>query len=257
MSFFIALYNNEYRVAFRNGGSFGGMKRVSYFLCDSVNETVKTFYRFSEILIGKNRAYTTIEFSNDSLYMKSYTNSYNTLPAPVLHMSWTAKLQDTTSCDSAVVHFNFPQKTMTKDFSSSFGGLTETVFYGTGSEPYPENVQPYLGQSTISYSYGGAYTPVVGKKVFIIITTQPLISGMTVNVANLKYRSRYVILDALDNSFAFNYMHPGNYYLYALYDNDGNNTYSSGDWVSTTNTAFVLGPLGTTSASTVINFTIP
>src|SRR6476620_6454927 len=38
MSFFIALYNNQYKVAFRNGGSFAGNKRVSYFLADSVSE---------------------------------------------------------------------------------------------------------------------------------------------------------------------------------------------------------------------------
>src|SRR4051812_23369919 len=80
MSFFIALYNNQYKVCFRNGGSFAGMKRVAYFLADSVSEgATKSFYRFSEIIKGKSRAYTEVIFSADSLTIKSYTNKKNTL----------------------------------------------------------------------------------------------------------------------------------------------------------------------------------
>ena len=52
-------------------------------------------------------------------------------------------------------------------------------------------------------------------------------------------------------------MHPGTYYYYALYDSDGNNTFNSGDWVSTANATFNLSALGTQSITTQINFTIP
>lgn len=258
MSFFIALYNNQYRVAFRNGGGFAGNQRVSYFLCDSVSENAsENFYRFSEILKGKMRAYTTVLLRNDSLYIKSYTNRYNTQPNATLHMSWRAKLQDLTSCQDAVTHFDFPKKTMTKDFTHTFAGQTEAVYYSLASDPYPENMQPYLGQTTINYTFAPGYTPAPSKKLFIVITTQPLISGITLNLANLKYRSRYVILSSTDMHFTFNYMHPGTYYVYAMYDNDGNNNFNSGDWVSTSNTTFTLNASSVTSASTQINFTIP
>ena len=259
MSYFIAKYNNQYRVCFRNGGSFGGQTRVSYFLADSVSETPsQSYYRFAEILKGRSRAYTEVIFRNDSLIKKSYTNKYNTLTAPSLHMTWTAKLQDTTACQTAVANFNFPKKTLTKDFSTTFTGQTETVYYSIGGgDPYTESQQPYLGQATINYTYAGTSTPNASKKTFLLITTQPLISGFTINTGNLKYRSRYVILSATDQSFIFNYMHPGTYYLYAMYDADGNNTFSSGDWVSTTNTTFTLANQGTTTATTQINFTIP
>jgi hypothetical protein len=259
MSFFIAKYNNEYRVAFRNGGSFGGQTRVSYFLADSVSETSsQSFYRFAEVLKGKLRAYTDLLFRNDSMILKSYTNKYNTLDSATLHMTWAAKLQDTTSCQPAVSDFAFPKKTLTKDFSSTFNGQTEAVYYSiTGGDPYPETDQPYLGQATINYTFSPSFTPNPSNKVFLIITTQPLISGFSLNFANLKYRSRYVILTASDNSYTFNYMHPGSYYLYALYDADGNNNFSSGDWVSTSNVAFSLSGDGTTNATTQINFTIP
>lgn len=259
MSYFIARYNNEYRVCFRNGGSFGGQTRVSYFLADSVSETLsQSYYRFAEIIKGRSRAYTEVIFRNDSLIMKSYTNKYNTLTTPALHMTWAAKLQDTTSYQQAVANFNFPKKTLTKDFSSTFTGQTEAIYYSiTGGDPYNENQQPHLGKTTINYTYAGTYTPNPSKKVFIIITTQPLISGFSINTTNLKTRSRYVILSSTSNSFVFNYMHPGTYYVYALYDNDGNNNFSSGDWVSAANTSFTLTNQGTTNASVQINFTIP
>lgn len=258
LSFFVALYNNEYRLAFRNGGSFGGMKRVSYFLADSVNEVAgQSYYRFSEAIKGTQRAYTEVVFKQDSLIMKSYTNKNNTLAQPTLHMTWKAKLQDSTSCAAAVSQFNYPQKTLAKDLSTAFAGQTEAVYYSLASDPYPESAQPYLGQSAITYSFSGAYAPNANKNVFLIITTQSLISGFSLNLANYKYRSRYVILPSNKHNFTFNYMHPGTYYLYALYDNDGNQNISSGDWVSTTNTAFALAAQGAANASTQINFTIP
>jgi len=260
MSFFIALHNNEYKVCFRNGGSFNGAKRISYFLCDSVNETASVkYYRFTEINIGPNRAYTEVVFKDneDSLYIKSYTNVYNTLPAAVLHMTWSAKIQDRTASQPATSLFNFPVKSQTKDFTNSFTAMSESILYDLAGDPYPEADQPHLGISNVSYTYLAGYTPNPSKKVFLIITTQPLISGWSLNMANLKYRSRYVIVSGTNTSFNFNYMHPGSYYLYAIYDNDDNMVANSGDWVSTTNTSFTLNSESSVSPTTQINFTIP
>lgn len=259
MSFFIAKYNNEYRVAFRNGGAFGGQTRVSYLLADSVSETAsQSYYRFSEILKGKNRCYAEVIVKQDSLIIKSYTNHYDTQPTATPHMVWSAKLQDQTTCAAAVSQFSFPQKSLSFDLSESFMGLTESIFYSiTGGDPYPETDQPYLGKANISYSYSGAYSPVSSKKVMLIVSAQPLISGTGLNTTNLKFRSRYVVLSASDLNFTFNYLHPGTYYLYAFYDNDGNGTANSGDWISATNTTFSLTSQQTVSANTQINFTIP
>ncbi len=259
MSFFIAKYNNQYRVAFRNGGSFNGTTRVSYFLADSVSETSSlSYYRFSEVIKGKNRAFTEVIFHSDSMIVKSYTNRYNSISNAVLHMQWRAKLQDTTSCAAAVAAFGFPKKSLTKDFSTSFNGAQEAIFFSAvgGVDPFPESDQPYLGKANISYSVSG-FTPDPAKHIFLLLTTQPLISGSAPNVANMKYRSRYVTLNAGNNDFVFNYMHPDTYYLYALYDTDGNKTFSSGDWVSTTNTTFTLGSKEEKSESTTINFKVP
>lgn len=258
MSFFIAKYNGQYRVAFRNGGSFAGLTRVSYFLADSVLETsTLSYYRFSEIVKGSSRAFTEVLFKADSMIISSYTNKYNSQSSATLHMRWSARLQDNTSCQAAVDHFGFPKKTLTKDLSASFDGQPEAIFYSTtGGDPYTEADQPYLGKVNVSYTCAGV-TPHPDNKTFLIITTQPLISGFSLNTGNLKYRSRYVIVASYDLAFTFNYMHPGTYYLYALYDADGNKTFSSGDWVSTTNATFTLGDKGNINASTQINFMIP
>lgn len=259
MSFFIAKYNNEYRVCFRNGGSFNGNTRISYFLVDSVFESSTiSYYRFNEIIKGKTRAYTEMIFNNDSLQMNSYTNKYNSLIAAVLHSSWNAKRLDISSSEAALAHFNFPQKILAKDLTNAFDAAGEAIFYNSSSpDPYGDDIQPYLGQANISYTFAAGYTPIASKKVFLMISTQPLISGFSINLDNLKYRSRYVILDANDIDFNFNLMHPGTYFLYALYDADDNKFFSSGDWVSTTNTSFVVPEKGVVSATTNINFSIP
>ncbi len=262
MSFFIVKYNNEFKVAFRNGGSFVGMKRSSYMLADSVSETVnQSFYRFSEIVKGKSRAYSEVIRKGDSLILKSYTNKTNTLPTATPHMTWRSKLQDTTSTTATVSLFNFPKATITKDFSSTFVGQTESIYYASSGipagDPYPETAQPYLGKTTVSYTYDASHIPNSSKKVFIFIMTQPLFSGPVPNLANLKYLSRYVTLAANDTSFEFNYMHPGTYYAYVLYDTNNDGTANTGDWLSTANLSFTLNALGTTTVTPQINFTIP
>lgn len=262
MSLFVVKHNNQYKIAFRNGGFFGGTQRVTYLLADSVSEnTTQSYYRFSEVVKGKDRAYAEFIRKNDSLILKTYTNKLNTLPNSTSHMIWRAKLQDTTSANSAVTAFNFPKKTMTIDFSSVFTGQSESIYYSSGSapagDPYPESAQPYLGKTTVNYSFDASHTPNPTTKVMLIVMTQPLFSGMTPNVANFKYTSRYVTLPASTTSFEFNYMHPGTYYVYAVYDTDGNNTTNSGDWLSTNNTSFNLNASSTTTVATQINFTIP
>ncbi|MEX0811548.1 MAG: hypothetical protein WD048_04970 [Chitinophagales bacterium] len=259
MSFFTAKYNGEYRLCFRNGGMFAGMTRVSYFLADSVSETsAQAYYRLSEIVKGSSRAYTEVVFRSDSLIIRSFTNKYNTLNKAELHMTWRAKLQDRTSSQPAVDHFGFPQKTLAKDFSNDFEDIQEAIFYSiSGGDPYPESEQPYLGNTNITYSFASNYTPDPNNKVFLVITTEPLINGFTFAFNNMKFRSRYVVLSASDQDFTFTSMHPGTYYLYAIYDADGNNTFSSGDWVSSSNASFTLNEKSSVSASTEINFTIP
>jgi hypothetical protein len=259
MSFFVCYHNGQYRLAFRNGGAFSTMQRVSYMEADSVSELVgNCYYRFVDFVKGKKRTITEVIFRADSLILQSYTNKYNTLTTAALHMQWKAKLQDTTSCQPAVTAFNYPQKKLVQDFSSTFSSATESIYYMLTGDPYTESQQPYLGKSTLSYTVLPSITLVSSNKVFLLVTTQPLFIGVALNQAALKCRSRYVLLPGKPaGSYLFNYMHPGSYYLYAFYDANGDGNINSGDYVSALNTTFTLPALGTASATTQINYQIP
>jgi hypothetical protein len=260
MSFFITADCNGYKMAFRNGGYFTGMQRISYLVIDSVSENgSNAFYRFKDFKAGTNRTYADLYFKNDSLYMKVYTNKYNTLQQPVIHFAWDAGRQDNTAAQASVTHFNFPKKELVKDLCTAFDGKTESIFYDAASDVYPESAQPYLGKTTVNVTLtNGADT---AKNVYLIVTTQPLFSGFTPQLQNLKYKSRYVILRGSDAQFIFNYMHPGSYYIYGLYDTDGNGTFGSGDYVSLSgsnfNTTFTLAEKEQKTINLPLTFQIP
>ncbi len=258
MSFFVVYHNGEYKLAFRNGGSFNGSKRTSYMAADSVSENgTEAYYRFSDFVKGPSKTVTEVIFKPDSLILRSYTNRYNTISEPLLHMEWKARLQDQSAGADAVSNFNFPQKSPAKNFSTTFSQVSESVYYQLQGDPYPEDAQPYLGKAELSWSAIPSLTVNTSGKVFLIVTTEPLFSGLFFQQQNLKYRSRYVILSATSYSYLFNYMHPGAYYLYALYDSDGSQGPSSGDYISTSNTAFSLSAQGETSAHAQLNFLVP
>lgn len=260
MSFFVAKHDNKYMIFFRNGGGFAGQVRNSYMKIDSVYESAShCFYHFVDPIAGEDRVDTDITFKDDSLIMHVHTNVYNTLSEPTTHMLWRAKLQDTTSTQNAIDAFDFPQKNLVKDFSSTFDGLSEAVFYSASADPYPEGDQPYLGNSNISISITNPAVVDANKKVLIIVTTQPLFSGWTFIPGNLKYRSRYVFVGAQNpTGYNFNYMHPGNYYINAIYDSNGDYSFSSGDYMNGTfDIPFSLAAEGNSSPSVTINFLIP
>jgi len=227
---------------------------------DSLNEGAsESFYRFSDPISGGNRVYTEVTFKPDSLIMHSYTNKFNTLSEPVTHMIWRAKIKDVTSAQPAISLFNFPQKVITRDFTTTFEGLSEAVFYSRAQDPYPENEQPHLGVSNVLINITNPATIDQNKKVLIIVTTQPLFSGMTFNAANLKYRSRYVLVGAESpTGYDFKYMHPGSYYVNAIYDSNGDQSFSSGDFMNSNfDIPLTLSSEGTASATVDINFQIP
>lgn len=260
MSFFVVWHCNEYKLAFRNGGFFSGMKRISYLVADSVSETSTTsFYRFTDFKAGKNRSYADLLFKNDSLYMKVYTNKYNTQPQAVMHFMWDAGRQDIAASQDAVTRFSFPQKQMVKNLCSAFDGNPESIFYDSAQDVYKEEEQPYVGKTTVNVQLNSL--PTSGKRVFLIITTQPLFSGFAAQMQNLKYKSRYVMMDAGSPSFTFNYMHPGSYYLYGLYDDDGNGIFSTGDYIAlngtSPNTTFTLGEIEEKTINLNLNFRVP
>lgn len=260
MSFFIAKIDCEYQMVFRNGGGFAGQVRNAYMILDSCYESQnEAFYRFVDPVGGEKRVYTDITFRQDSLLMHVYTNQYGVLNEPVTHMTWNAKRVDTSSTQSAIALFNYPKKESTFDFSHAFDNKTDAVFYNAASDPYPEEDQPYLGNSHVDITINNPSTPDPNKKVLIIISTEPLFNGTTFDPSQLKYRSRYVFVGANPTTgFDFNYMHPGNYYVNAVYDSNGDLNFSSGDYINSSfDVPFNLTNKGNAHVNVNINFQIP
>ena len=191
--------------------------------------------------------------------MHTYTNQFNTLSEPVTHMIWRADIRDNTATQDAISVFSFPQKEMTRDFSTTFDGLTEAVFYSAALDPYPEQDQPHLGNTTVDISISNPAVIDPAKKVLIVVTTEPLFNGFVFNPANLDFRSRYVFVGAdSPTGYTFNYMHPGNYYVNAIYDENGDFNFSSGDYMNSTfDIPFNLSSEGTSNANVTIDLQIP
>jgi hypothetical protein len=259
MSFFVVKHNGELNLAFRNGGSFAGYHRIAYAVLDSVSETTESsYYRFSDFVADTKRAYTQIIFRNDSMLMSVYTNKYNTLSTAQLHMSWTAKLMDTTSVQTSLNQFTYPSQSNPVDFSTVFDGKTEAIYYDLSVDPYPDDQQPYLGSTTVNLNFSSSLSYTAGAKIYLVITTQSLFSGYIYNAANLKYRSRYVILSYPHASFTFTLMHPGQYYIYPFYDKNNDGAFLSGDYMSSDFTnSFTVAEKANTTVSSTIDFTIP
>lgn len=260
MSFFIAKHAGEYKMAFRNGGGFAGQVRTSYMLIDSVSEVGGiSFYRFIDPAGGKERVNTTVTFKNDSLIMHTFTNQYNTLSTAVTHMKWSADLRDATSAQDAISLFSFPQKQEIRDFTSTFDGETEAVYYGNVGDPYPQAEQPHVGVANIDINISQPASVNTSKKVLIIITTQPLFNNFVFQAQNLDFRSRYVFVNAATNcDFSFDYMHPGNYYVNCIYDENGDYNFTSGDYMNSSfDVPFSLTTEQTILKSVAIDFLIP
>jgi hypothetical protein len=260
MGFFIAKNKTKYVMAFRNGGGFAGQQRVSYASCDSSYDNgLERYYRFVDFKAGMSRLFVEFRFRNDSVYMQTFTNKYNSLSSPTLHMQWIAKRVDTSSVVAAKQHFGFPKKQEVKDFSSTFDNVTEAVYYGNQVDPYPQAEHPYLGEANVTCSFGSTVQTQAGAKVIVVITTQPLFSGFQYLPGNLKYRSRYVLLTgAQASSYQFDYMHPGDYYLNVIYDTNADLVPQSGEFIQFPfDKPFTVGATGAVDLQSSINTLIP
>ncbi|MCX6243617.1 MAG: hypothetical protein NTU98_02835 [Bacteroidetes bacterium] len=257
ISFFIVKYNSQLRIAMRTEGCHQDTCCVTYEVMDSVAEQ-EGFYSFSDFVKGRKRAVTTFRFTGDRLVVTTYTNKFNTSDTLVWHSTWNAKLGTRSNTLEAATHFNYPQPVMTRDFTSAFNSMTESIFFNFDNDPYNSLSQPYVGSVTVNMSVAANLPVNSSDEIFLVFTTEPLFQGLLYQPQNLKYISRYVLLNAGTKSYKLKNVHPGKYYLYSLIDKNHDGTYMTGDYMSSDimNT-FTLGDSQNISVNTIIDFIIP
>ncbi len=257
LNFFIAQYQNRRVLCFRNGGYFQGMERITYLIADSIVDG--RYYRFVEPITGGRRAYAEVLFpSSDSLIIAAYTTKMGTRPQPVLHMRWKARKTYDSAYQKASTHHGYPQPTVVATLDAALQGRSEAIWYSPiTNDPYPESAQPYTGFLRASYQHASGYSIDPQRSVFLFLTVKPLIENYNYHPERLATLSRYVVLKANENHFFFKHVHPGRYYLYALYDQDGSGGASSGDWFSVPGVEIEVPSRDTAAITVSINFRLP
>lgn len=257
ISFFIVKYNNQLRIAMRTEGCFKDTCCVTYEVMDSAVES-EGYYRFNDFVRGNKRARTTFKFTGDDLVVTTYTNKFNTSDTLVWHSTWTAKLGSKNNTLEATAHFNYPQPTMTKDFTGAFNNMNESIFFNFDNDPYNSLSQPYVGSITANISISNNLQTTSSDQIFLVFTTDPLFDGNTYKSDNLKYISKYVLLSADTKNYKIKNVHPGKYYVYSLIDKNHDGTYLSGDYMSSNiNNSFTVLETQNTIINANIDFVIP
>ena len=190
--------------------------------------------------------------------MEVYTNKFNTVKPLQLHSRWVAKLTDRSSAIDAISHFNYPQPVMVKDFSDIFKNMHESIYFTFEKDPYDSSSQPYVGQVTFNISIDKGINVENDHELFLVLTTQSLFDGYNYMEENLKYISKCIFLPANTNTFTFNNIHPGTYYLYSYYDTNSDRKFLSGDYMSSDlENSFTLTFNSHTTVDTVVDSVIP
>jgi hypothetical protein len=190
--------------------------------------------------------------------MKVYTSNFNTVSPVQLHSTYTATLGTRDNITEAGARFGYPKSSMVKDFTTSFAGMTESIFFNFANDPYSSVTQPYVGTATAHITIDTALSIVPTDEVFLLFTTQPLFTGSTYHPQNLKYISKYVFLTVNTATYKIRNIHPGMYYIYSLVDKNDDGQYLSSDYMSSDfSNSFTVLEHGDVDVNTKIDLVIP
>lgn len=249
-SFFVTDFENTRTIMARNGGLLNNIYRSSYFVMDSVsNSASEDFYRLTDAHNGNAIMWMELLFRNDSLYYNVYTSRFGQF-APTLHMTFKGYNSDVSMAQSAALATGFPQNVPAFDFN---GGFNESNFY---TNPDSElQSATFLAESSTLDVYGLA--PISGDPVtivdyphiaslqvdvvreavidndqlFVYLSRDPLTdgSGMFISVNAFNTVTQFPEILGSEDQFTFTYLHPGDYYLTVIADENGDFAPGVGD----------------------------
>jgi hypothetical protein len=263
-SFFVTNYKNKRTIMARNGGLLNGIYRSSYFVLDKV-ETLGAHnkkYRFVDAVGGKNIMYFELRFEDDSLFFNAYTSGLGAR-IPSRHMTFKGKKEHLSLSQEAARATEFPKNEVEIDFSNGF--RQDYLYVESGASEAKSAT--FLAQSavndvyTLSSESGDPFTiidhPRLGSlqvditrnlkikdsNLFVYLSKDPLTDGngiLTVDQEAYNTLLHFPILTEKENSFLFTYLHPGNYYITIIADQDKDLNISNRD-ITSASTQITLG----------------
>jgi hypothetical protein len=256
-SFFVTDFKNTRTIMARNGGLLNGIYRTSYFVLDSIgtSSTQGSFYRLVDAVGGRGIMSMELRFKNDSLYFNAYTSRLGLAALAKRHMTFKAVRRNASLAQAAATATNFPQNTAAWDFSNGF--VQENLYVNQGKtaaesasflfqdaqadvftlaplsgDPFTISNHPRLSNLEVKFSKTSL---IQGKDLFVYLSYAPLTDANGILKASgdaFDTVLKFPVVDASQTSFMFTYLHPGNYYLTVVADQNGDGTISSGDVVS-------------------------
>lgn len=257
-SFFVTNYNGKRTIMARNGGLLNGIYRTSYFVLDKVEnkDTDGKYYRFVDAIGGDKIMYFELRFNNNEIFFNSYTSNLGNR-VPSRHMTFKGQKMHTSLAQTSANTTGFPQNIVETGFDLS-NGFREDYLYVQSGETKPKSAT-FLAQG----NNNDVYNLAVQSGDPITITDHPRLSTLQVNIirnsqitnTNLfVYLSKDALTDAnviltnstdayntilhfptLENNeteFLYTYLHPGDYYLTVIADQNQDLAPGTGDIVS-------------------------
>lgn len=263
-SFFVTNYKNKRTIMARNGGLLNGIYRTSYFVLDKVENlgSNNKKYRFVDAIGSSKIMSFELRFKNDSLYFNAYTSGLGAR-VPSRHMTFKGKKEHLNLSQKAATETGFPKNEVEIDFANGFRqdylyvksgaskaesatflaqSATNDVYTlaGESGDPYTILDHPKLGSIEISLTRD---SKIKDSNLFVYLSKDPLTDNNGIFSSNPEaYNTllHFPTLTEKENSFLYTYIHPGDYYLTIVADQNNDLTISTGD-ITSVSTLFTLG----------------
>lgn len=249
-SFFVTDYKDKRTIMARNGGLLNGIYRTSYFVLDSVAYTNDdAWYRLVDAVGGKGVMSMELRFTQDSLYWNAYTSRLGLSPVPTRHMTFKAVRNDYSLAQTAAQNVGFPKNVIQHDFANGFmeewlqaaEGAKSATFLAQdekkdvftlaqeSGDPYRIDQHPYLAYLQVDLEKNDA---IAGADVQLYLSKDPLVDEYGYFTSDEDAYNSILLFPYLikeQNQFLITYLHPGDYYVTAIADMDGDLVPSQGD----------------------------
>ena len=262
-SFFVTNYKNKRTIMARNGGLLNGIYRTSYFVLDKVEilGSNDKKYRFVDAIGSKDIMYFEIRFKDDELFFNVYTSGLGSR-IPSRHMTFKGKKEHLSLAQTAATETNFPKNEVEIDFVDGFredylyieagadkaksatflAQSTTNDVYSMAIEsgdPYTISDHPKLGSIQVNFNRNN---DIKDSNLLVYLSKDPLTDTngvLTSDPESFNSILHFPTLTEKEDTFLFTYIHPGDYYLTIIADQNNDFTISNGD-ITSISTAFTL-----------------